>query len=36
MITGKPNKEFIELYREVGQEMTDQFGLKLHQASSYL
>jgi hypothetical protein len=34
--TGKPNKEFIELYREVRQEMIDQFGLKFHHASPYL
>ncbi len=34
--TGKPNEEFIGLYREVRQEMTDQFDLKFHQTSSYL
>jgi len=36
MATGKPNKEFIELYREVRREMTDQFGLKFHRASPHL
>ena len=36
MATGKPNKEFIELYREVRQGMTDQFGLRFQHASSYL
>ncbi len=34
--TGKPNKEYIELYREVRQEMTDRFGLKFKHASPYL
>ena len=35
-VTGKPNKEFIELYREVRQEMTDQFGLRFPNTSPYL
>jgi len=34
--TGIPNKEFIELYREVRQEMTDQFGLRFKHTSPYL
>jgi len=34
--TGIPNKDFIELYREVRQEMTDQFGLKFKHTSLYL
>ncbi|HUV56424.1 MAG TPA: monomethylamine:corrinoid methyltransferase [Dehalococcoidales bacterium] len=34
--TGTPSKEFIELYRQVRQEMTEQFGLKLQHASLYL
>ncbi len=34
--SGKPNKEFIELYREVRQEMVDQFGLQFKHASPYL
>ena len=36
VVTGAPNKEFIELYREVRQEMTDQFGLKFQRSSPYL
>ena len=36
VVTGVPNKEFIELYREVRQEMTDQFGLKFQRSSPYL
>jgi len=34
--SGKPNKEYLELYREVRQEMTDQFGLGLPRTSPYL
>ena len=34
--SGKPNKECLELYREVRQEMTDQFGLRLPRTSPYL
>jgi len=34
--TGAPSKEFVELYREVRREMTEQFGLKLQHASLYL
>jgi methylamine--corrinoid protein Co-methyltransferase len=34
--TGTPSKEFIELYRQVRQEMTEQFGLKFQHASLYL
>ena len=34
--TGKPNKEFIELYKEVRQEMADQFGLRLPRTSPYI
>jgi hypothetical protein len=33
--TGMPNRKFIELYREVRQEMTKQFGLKFRYASPY-
>jgi len=36
VVTGEPNKEFIELYREVKREMADQFGLKFKHASPYL
>jgi len=36
MLTGEPNKEFIELYREVRQEMIDQFGLRFKHTSPYL
>ena len=32
---GTPAKEFIELYREVRQEMVDQFGLRLKRNSPY-
>ncbi len=33
--TGKPNKEYIELYREVRREMSDQFGLQFAYVSPY-
>jgi len=33
--TGKPNKEYIELYREVRREMSDQFGLQFPYVSPY-
>ncbi len=33
--TGMPGKEFVELYREVKQEMVDQFGLQFKQVSPY-
>ena len=36
VVSGKPNLEFIELYREVRQEMADQFGLQFSHASPYL
>ena len=36
MASGKPNKEFIELYHEVRREMTDKFGLKLPLTSPYI
>jgi len=36
MLTGAPSKEFIELYREVRREMTDQFGLRFKHNSPYL
>jgi methylamine--corrinoid protein Co-methyltransferase len=36
VVTGKPNKEFIELYREVRREMTNQFGLRFPCISPYL
>jgi methylamine--corrinoid protein Co-methyltransferase len=35
-VTGKPNQEFITLYQEVRQEMTEQFGLRFPQSSPYL
>ena len=34
-VTGVPSMEFIELYREVRQELTDQFGLKFRGSSIY-
>ena len=34
--SGKPIKEYIELYRKVRREMADQFGLKFKHASPYL
>jgi len=34
--TGAPNKEFIELHRELKREMADQFGLKFKHSSPYL
>lgn len=36
IVTGVPSKEFIELYREVRQEMADQFGLRFQHTSPYL
>lgn len=36
MATGTPNKEFIEVYRGVIQEMTDQFGLRFPRSLPYL
>ena len=35
-VTGKPNREFLELYLEVRREMTDQFGIQFTSASPYL
>jgi len=35
-VTGKPNREFLELYMEVRREMTDQFGIQFTSASPYL
>ena len=34
--TGAPRKEYVELYREVRREMTDQSGLKFPRTSPYL
>lgn len=36
MSSAKPNKEYLELYREVRREMTEEFGLKLPLSSPYL
>jgi methylamine--corrinoid protein Co-methyltransferase len=36
MTTGKPKKEFMELYHEIQQEMTDRFGLRFKHSSPYL
>lgn len=36
MASGKPNKEYLELYREVRREMTEQFGLRMSLTSPYL
>ncbi len=36
MATGKPDKEFMEFYREIRQEMTDRFGLRFPNTSPYL
>jgi len=35
-VTGKPNREFLELYLEVRREMTEQFGIQFTSASPYL
>ena len=34
--TGKPKQEFLQLYREIRQEMTDEFGIRFTSASPYL
>jgi len=35
-VTGKPKQEFLQLYREVRREITDQFGIQFTSASPYL
>jgi methylamine--corrinoid protein Co-methyltransferase len=36
IVTGKPNKELLTLYKEIRKEMTDQFGLQFTTASPYI